>query len=133
MYECAVSWNWLLSFVDKHKTTLKSLSTQKVVTKLIIPATEKDKTRYVDLLPPHQVALPNYFVSHVWSAPFLDLIESLKQYVDSTKRTKDVFVWIDIFAVDQHRDSGTQGSDLSHRKTVFPSPPGTVRVREICL
>ena len=40
------------------------------------------------------------------------LVESLREYIGD-KTTTDVFVWIDIFAVNQHRDSGTQASDLS--------------------
>ena len=117
-----MSYKWLLSFVDDNN--LKGLSTQDVVTQIVIPATKEKKSRYVDLIPESDVSLPTFFASyknvfiyklilssHVWSAPFLDLIDSLKEYIGK-KPKEDVFVWIDIFAVNQHRDSGCQGTDL---------------------
>jgi hypothetical protein len=103
-----------MKFVEEHKEEITPLSTQEVVTKIVIPATRERKSRYVDLLPPEDVSLPTYFASHVWSAPFLDLVYALKYYIDGMhENTAGVFVWIDIFAVNQHRDSGTQAADLS--------------------
>lgn len=41
----------------------------------------------------------------------MDLIESLREYIGDAPK-EEIFVWVDIFAVNQHRDSGTQGTDL---------------------
>jgi hypothetical protein len=67
----------------------------------------------VDILPSEYVSTPTYFASHVWSSPFVDLVQSLKYYIDGEHEKEEVFVWIDIFAVNQHRDSGNQASDLN--------------------
>jgi hypothetical protein len=94
-------------------TKLNGLSTQGVVNDIVIPATIDKKTRYVDLLSSSDVSTPTYFASHVWSAPFLDLYSSLAHYITGKQLEGEVFIWIDIFAVNQHRDSGTQAADLS--------------------
>ena len=80
----------------------------------MIPQTLNTKCRYVDLLPPEFVSKPTLFASHVWSAPFLDLVDSLSDYIQSYNNNgEEFYIWIDIFAVNQHRDSGMQGTDLS--------------------
>ena len=105
-----------MSFVRDRNHDLKGLSTQDVVTKIVIPETSDTKVRYVDLIPNSAVSVPNYFASHVWSSPFLDLVESLSQYIlldEADEESKSVFVWIDIFAVKQHR-SADQANDLKN-------------------
>ena len=89
------------------------------MTKIVIPKTISTKCRYLDLIPPSCVSKPTHFASHVWSSPFLDLISSLRDYIGSQKVdlsknfVEEFYIWIDIFAVNQHRDSGMQGADLS--------------------
>ncbi len=93
------------------------MSTQDVVTKMIIPSTAEKKVRYTDLLPSKVVSTPIYFVSHVWSEPFLDMIESVKYHVNDP--AEDVFIWLDIFAVNQHRGTSDQTNDLQGKNIVF--------------
>ena len=125
VWECAVSWSWLLSFVKENEAKLKNLSTQDVVDQIVKPATLLNKSRYVDLIPKDCVSLPTYFASHVWIAPFLDIVESLREHIGDNARD-DVFVWIDIFAVNQHRDSGTQESDLKGLNTAVEKSRKTI-------
>ena len=120
-----MSWTWLLSFIRKNLDNLENRSTEEVVAEIVVPDTRKNKCRYVDLLPKNSVSLPTYFASHVWSAPFLDLIDSLREYIgDNVKQ--DVFVWIDIFAVNQHRDSGSQASDLQGLNIAIEKSKSTI-------
>ena len=110
-----MSWSWLLNFSRSRHSELYGLSTQQVVTKLIIPETKEKHLRYVDILPEVCVSAPTYFVSHVWASPFLELVSSLQSYLnlsETDRKSKYIFLWIDIFAVNQHRESTEQASDL---------------------
>ncbi len=118
MWDCAVSFTWLKSFVEKYKTKLKNQSTQQVVTKIVIPETAERKVRYVDLLPSNCVSTPTFFASHVWSEPFLNLIDSLQYYVEGMKED-EVFIWVDIFAVNQH-GTEDQSNDLKGKHQALP-------------
>ncbi len=114
--DCGVSWTWLLTFVEKYNDMLTSFTAKDVVKKIIIPETSFAKVRYVDILPATVVSTPTYFASHVWSEPFLDLVDSLKYFIEGNNnkgKKEEVFVWIDIFAVNQHAGSTYQSEDLN--------------------
>ena len=113
---------------------MTSLTTQEVVTKIIIPETEKTLCRYVDLLTETPVSKPDYFVSHVWGAPFLDLVETLRirfnlkdKLIDD--KLKPIFIWVDIFAINQH-DTANKTADLANlHKAITLARSGTL----VCL
>ena len=114
IWQCAVSWSWLLEFVRKN-SKLSGLSTQEVVNKIILPATKKKQLRYVDLISPACVSAPTYFVCHHWGSSFTDMIDSLESIIrlkENDEKSKTTFLWIDIFAVNQHRSANQQALDL---------------------
>ena len=116
VWECSVSLYWLFDFTKKRKDDLIGQSTYDVVVKLIVPETIHTKCRYVDLIPSECVSTPTYFASHVWASPFLNLVESIRQHFDyqgDEEECKSIFIWIDIFAVNQHI-SDNQDKDLSN-------------------
>jgi hypothetical protein len=110
VWECAVSCTWLQSFVKKREKLLQGFSTLDVVTKIIIPETSIKKVRYADLIPDIHLSVPTFFISHVWTAPFLDLVGAIRQHLGEQK---NVFLWIDIFAISQHK-SKEQVDDLKN-------------------
>ena len=129
VYDCAVSWSWLLQFSTDRQTDLRGKTTQEVVSKIIIPETIKKQIRYVDLISSPHVAKPTYFVSHYWGYRFLDLIESLKSYFSgvSDNDRANIYLWIDIFAVNQHRGSDQQTTDLENlHLAIHESGKGTL-------
>ena len=117
---------WLLEFVKNRKAELDNLSTQDVVNKIVIPETQQKKLRYADTIPDSFVSAPSYVVSHVWSAPFLDLVETLDQHFNAkAEATKSIYLWIDIFAINQH--SKDKQSDLKVCNTAIKdSSSGTL-------
>ena len=99
----------------KRRDNLEGLTTVDVVRQIIIPETQSLRLRYVDTLSTEAVSAPTYFVSHTWGRPFLELINSLKSYIrlsQDDEQSKNIFLWIDIFAVNQHEGLHQQ-SDLS--------------------
>lgn len=68
---------------------------------IIIPKTKENQCRFVDLLDEKDVGRVTYFISHVWASPFSHLIESLEEQLQGEDDTS-IFLWIDIFAVNQH-------------------------------
>jgi hypothetical protein len=120
VWDYSVSLFWLLDFVKNRKGVVEGLSTQDVVNKIIIPETAQKKLRYVELIPDSCVSSPTYVVTHVWSAPFLDLIGSLQQYFNlkNDEDKKSIYLWIDIFAINQH-GSDDKANDLKNLQVVI--------------
>ena len=133
VWECAVSWSWLLQFAREHHNQLQSLTTSQVVTQIVIPATKEKAVRYVDFIPSDCVSTPTYFISHTWGSPFLDLIRSLKAFIPYSETdpiSKTTFVWLDIFAVNQITTSTEQSTDLkSLHRAIQEATKGTL----VCL
>lgn len=58
-----------------------------------------------------------YFVSHAWSYRFLNLIDALENHRRKDKK-KDLFVWIDLFVVNQH-NAANQEYDFEWWQNTF--------------
>lgn len=117
--ECAVSLYWLYDFVAKRQSDLNDLCTQDVVTQIIMPETQTANCRYVDLLPDSYVSTPTYFACHVWTAPFLDLVNSFRQFFnEDLEECKGIYIWIDIFAINQNVP-GNLNEDLKVLPTII--------------
>eukprot|EP01039_Chlorochromonas_danica_P006216 gene6216-6854_t len=97
------------------------LTTQEVVERFIKPITKEDRSSYCDYLlrtstststsqkkkGNKMVGMATVYVSHCWQAPFLSLIDSLSHYYHGEGEAKQrIYVWIDIFSVNQHHLSG---------------------------
>mmetsp|Transcript_31220 Transcript_31220/g.69446 ORF Transcript_31220/g.69446 Transcript_31220/m.69446 type:complete len:482 (+) Transcript_31220:82-1527(+) len=122
LQDCGVSLAFLEDFVRKVAATS---STADVVTSCIIPGTQERCCRYVDIIPQQHVGSARFFVSHCWAGLFHHLVLQLQQYLDPSvsKAYQDknaIYVWIDIFAVNQHIGRGsTQADDLANLQTVI--------------
>jgi hypothetical protein len=57
---------------------------------------------FPDLFDAEDVGSPQYFISHAWSGSFKKLLTSVLAFLKDASET-NTFVWIDQFAVNQHR------------------------------
>lgn len=106
-------------------------TTTEVVARIIKPATEEHRCRYYELgdaaslgggdlwqgsvparpgtpeagddarASPAAAAAPLFFCSHAWARPFRRVVDSLVSFLDGAD-PGGTFVWVDIFAVNQH-------------------------------
>ncbi|KAG1659926.1 hypothetical protein FOA52_015364 [Chlamydomonas sp. UWO 241] len=119
-----VSLDWLLNtFMAEHpELAAKKLPTQHVVIDSIVkPAPAARHCRYVDLVgAPVSDGRPFYFVSHTWSRVFAETVGQLEEHFTSEAQSiwrcgqpvlplTDVFVWFDLFAINQHAFEGDLG------------------------
>ncbi|GAX76256.1 hypothetical protein CEUSTIGMA_g3700.t1 [Chlamydomonas eustigma] len=126
-YECAVSIDFLLRFAADHPDT--SLTTADIVMKIIKPATEPRKCRFADLTEvvlPSDVREPDFFVSHCWAARFHNLVALVCSHLEGAD-PKQMFVWLDIFAVNQH-GGPDQVRDLANLKEAVVRSEGTLLI-----
>eukprot|EP00873_Tetraselmis_striata_P046468 jgi/Tetstr1/466732/TSEL_011205.t1 len=75
-------------------------------------------------------AAPSYFVSHSWSQPFRDLVESVAAQLHGQP---DAVVWLDIFALCQHQDTSQAAAtqllcDLDDLQSAVEGMPYTLVV-----
>ena len=72
------------------KAERKKVTTGELVARLVKPATRRRRCRFLELPAMRgHVGKPRAFVSHVWSAPFSDLVAAIAHAVGS-----DEFVWV---------------------------------------
>lgn len=123
----AVSLEFLESFVQDIPPTL---TTQEVVETIIKPRTAERKCSFVELSPPEKLSSPTIYVSHTWSGPFVEMIDSTVKYVSLAQAgspRKQAFVWLDVFAVNQH--CCEQEAELRHMERAI----ATADVTLLCL
>ena len=130
IHKRAVTGEWLVEFADKHGAW--SLKTFEVVEKIVKPLTLERKCRFTELLLDEHngqsgtatVGRVDAFVSHCWSSPFGDLVAATRHNSRPGRR-----YWVDIFAINQHSESGDMQSDLLQlRHVVRSAPEGTILV-----
>lgn len=111
VWDCAVS----LAFLQEFSRSVPSDVTVTSVTYDIIkPATLSRQCRYIDLLDRRQYSTANYFISHRWSNTLSYLVDTVSRHL-SGAMPDEVFVWVDIFAINQHRPT----EDLKGLKTTI--------------
>ena len=102
----SISWKFFLQFVGSKSRQIEDYTTEEVVSKVIIPETTCQKSSYTDIVSPNCSSLtPNYFVIHAHNAPFMDLVQSLKEHIQieaDDLRSDAIYLWIDIFAINLH-------------------------------
>ena len=114
---------------DKTKSNINHLATWQVCKEVVvIPDTKDANCSYADWLLHHapddvkgEQTLPlvgkaTHFVSHAWGFEFQHLLRALRNFVVNTctdeERNKGIYLWIDIFVVDQHAAArGEMGDD----------------------
>jgi hypothetical protein len=106
---CGVSLAFLTDFAARRVAPLGAGATTRDVVNLVVkPATGPGlATRYADLLPREQVGSPAAFVSHAFDNRFSLLLDALTAHFAGDDAAR-VYVWLDIFAVNQHNP----GADL---------------------
>lgn len=100
------------------KLRMHSLNLHHVNAWVIQPATEGKRCAFVELLTAQKQS-PLWFVTHCWSEPIVDFMESLRAHVAARRQTPDTPYWICAYANRQHQlqeDLGL-GSDVT--KTGF--------------
>uniref|UniRef100_A0A7S2QU83 NACHT domain-containing protein n=1 Tax=Chlamydomonas chlamydogama TaxID=225041 RepID=A0A7S2QU83_9CHLO len=122
--ECGVSLAFLLKVAP---LIPDDWTTAQVVTQLVLPATTAYKCRFVEipcLIPPECVAPPTFFISHKWGGQFSHLVKILREHL-SGALPGQVFLWLDIFAVNQH-PGAEQADDLRNLKAAIQIASGTL-------
>jgi WD40 repeat protein len=106
----AVSLAFLREFYERCVAPLPggaALTTKQVVTDLIMPATAARGAPSFASLVPRAVSRPTAFASHAFNNPFSLLVAALSgHFADAV--ASEVFVWVDVFAINQH----DPGADL---------------------
>jgi WD40 repeat protein len=112
----AVSLEFLQQFYDACVAPLPggaAMSTEAVVTRLIMPATHALGRCSVARAAPSACGAPLAFVSHAFRNPLSLLLAALRDHFRDAL-PEDVYVWLDIFAINQHNP----GADLHDGKTL---------------
>ncbi|GAX72566.1 hypothetical protein CEUSTIGMA_g22.t1 [Chlamydomonas eustigma] len=126
----AVKIRWLEEFSARIDQTL---CTFEIVTKIVLPETAHLSCRYIDVLDPKDLGTPDYFISHRWGANFQTLITAIKHHFEDMemqgKNYKELFVWLDIFAINQH-PSQEQVDDLARLQDVIRMSHSTLLVMD---
>lgn len=90
-----VSYEWLCEFFSLYK----NLTTRDIVNKIIIPKTLNNQKPYLYMIPENHKGNPDYFVTHAWDDIFSNGLNRLKPIF---LKPSLVFLWIDIFCINQH-------------------------------
>ena len=89
------------------------MTVKQVVEEIIIPTTKDKKCSFIDQLRPNMCVAPHAFVSHAFGNPFSIIVETLMSYFKDAVYS-EVYVWIDIFIINQHNP----GDDLHGGQTL---------------
>ena len=112
----AVSLAFLTDFHERCVAPLPggaALSTGQVVSALVVPCTRAAGCVAFTSLVPRAVGKPHAFASHAFGNPFALLVAALRaRFADAV--AAEVYVWVDIFAINQH----APGSDLHGGKAL---------------
>jgi hypothetical protein len=130
---CAISLAWLFAWVRQHpQIRSQSMSTGAVVYDIIKPEVKEAGCRYVEMISEKKrewavsMGKRYFFISHGWGRPFMELITQLRSHFKSDQ-AQDVFVWLDIFAINQNEGS-SQGDDLAQLKEVVEDADQTLMI-----
>ncbi|KAJ1548757.1 hypothetical protein HK405_015596 [Cladochytrium tenue] len=118
MTTLGVRLSFFHKFIKKCGTraAFSGLTTADVNAKIVQPATLYAKASLVDCLlaygDTHNIGPADWFVSHAWMYPFLDVVDALDRYFDNANSTgqdenPDPFLWFDLYTNSQH-DTATK-------------------------
>ncbi|KAG2484060.1 hypothetical protein HYH03_017080 [Edaphochlamys debaryana] len=119
VHECAVSLEFLLEFAREIPDEWR---TGQVVQDLVKGYTAPRQSRFTDMMPCRHVKRPDYFISHKWDSPFHYMVRSVRDH-PSGAVPSEVYVWVDIFAVNQHPGQ-EQDDDLAQLNTAITNASG---------
>lgn len=123
-----ISCRWLITFVKEDKTiSMQDLESKKYKTRdfatRVKEFTMKRKESLAEkLVRKHGVkfvkGIADMFISHCWDSPLIDLINTLEMLIKDLPAEQDLFVWLDICAINQH-DIEAREYDQEFWKTTF--------------
>eukprot|EP00798_Chlamydomonas_sp_ICE-L_P024922 gene24922-10573_t len=112
--QSGISVEYLRLLLNSLEDVLAGADTAVFVTKAILPLTVKKRSRLYDFIPAEFTGSPDYYIIHAWQGSFHDL---LRQIINQARAhgspLREIYVWLDIVAMDQHQ-SATAPPDLSH-------------------
>ncbi|KAK3262265.1 hypothetical protein CYMTET_28862, partial [Cymbomonas tetramitiformis] len=111
-----------------------TMTTEEVVQEFVVPRTEVRRCRLVDMpeyVAAEAVGRPSYFISHAWKGAFATLFNRVLEFLASA--SDETRVWVDVFAVNQHRDALHQQNrqDVMAFEDVVEHCVGTIVVVDI--
>ena len=116
-----VSLQFLLEINEKVVQPYRpTMTVKEVVEEIIIPATREKGCSFIDHLRPNMYVTPHAFISHAFGNPFTIIVESLKAYFKDAVFS-EVYVWIDIFIINQHRPGDDLYDGLTLKATIEAS------------
>ena len=92
-----------------------------VVELIVKPATEVERVSFIDLMSPGLYVKPTAFVSHAFGNPFHLLVKSLLSHFRDAVPS-EVFVWIDVFIINQHDPGADLHGGQTLKATIEASP-----------
>eukprot|EP01035_Chromulina_nebulosa_P028857 gene28857-38157_t len=116
-----VSVKFLLEIYEKVVQPYRpTMTVKEVVDEIIIPATKEKQCSFIDQLRPNMYVAPHAFVSHAFNNPFHIIVEYLRSYYKDAIYA-EVYVWIDIFIINQHRPGDDLHDGLTLKATIQAS------------
>ena len=113
-----VSLQFLLEFCEKVVRPYRpTMTVKEVVDEIIKPATKDRDCSFIDQLRPNMYVVPHAFISHAFGNPFTIIVESLKSYFKDAIFS-EVYVWIDVFIINQHRPGDDLHDGLTLKATI---------------
>ncbi|GAX76736.1 hypothetical protein CEUSTIGMA_g4183.t1 [Chlamydomonas eustigma] len=131
--ETAISWEFLLEFSNKYTNDSPDITTEQVVEHFVLEHTAGANSRYIDIIPSCQVGSSTFFVSHCRSNKFSLMLQALKQFLGEADPST-VFLWIDIFALNQHKSMKRQATNkkmiMQEESIIQAASGGTVIIMD---
>jgi len=116
-----VSLQFLIEFNEQVVQPYRpTMTVKEVVEEIIIPATREKGCSFIDQLWPNMYVAPHAFISHAFGNRLTIMVESLKSYFKDAVFA-EVYVWIDIFIINQHRPGDDLHDGLTLKATIEAS------------
>ena len=116
-----VSLQFLIEFNEQVVQPYRpTMTVKEVVEEIIIPATREKGCSFIDQLWPDMYVTPHAFISHAFGNRLTIMVESLKSYFKDAVFA-EIYVWIDIFIINQHRPGDDLHDGLTLKATIEAS------------
>jgi tetratricopeptide (TPR) repeat protein len=103
---------FLYELVEKlgGREKFEKMTTRDVWKELVAPLTHTSDCSYLTLLKcenSNLVKKAKIFISHVWSYPYLWMVDTLTNYFEQNSGLNDTYIWIDVFSLNLHEEKLT--------------------------
>lgn len=113
-----ISLSLLEEFKTVHFRRIQWKTTAEVCEEVVKPLTSQSKESLCDKLSAERsfgVDVANVFVIHCWKNNFIDTVDAILYHFSGYDRPSSLFLWIDIFSVNQHADPMVSVPDWSFK------------------